>query len=189
MGDWMYRSTFSWPRTNWRWVVSFTLLPLYPPGNNPRYPLDRRLGRPQSRSRRRGEEKILDSTGTSNSDPLVAQPIVSRYTDCAIPVFLHFGVSSENRIAECTLQCRIFAHSAWSVRMQGNSSFTSCERINKIVVLCVSVVRVLVLSMSLSHSSFYDTDPVEGLLCRLQLLIWHYIKKGKAFPVTGCRGP
>jgi hypothetical protein len=33
-----------------RWVVSFTPRPLYSKGKNPRYPLDRRLGGPQSRS-------------------------------------------------------------------------------------------------------------------------------------------
>jgi hypothetical protein len=31
----MYRSTFSWPRPPWRWVVSFTPLPLYPRGKIP----------------------------------------------------------------------------------------------------------------------------------------------------------
>jgi hypothetical protein len=52
-----------------------------PPGKvPPRYPLDRRLGGPQSRSGRRGEEKILDPTGT----PQTPSP-VSRYTDYAIP--------------------------------------------------------------------------------------------------------
>jgi hypothetical protein len=38
-------------------VVSFTPHPLYPQGKSPLYPLDRRLGGPQSRSRRGGEEK------------------------------------------------------------------------------------------------------------------------------------
>jgi hypothetical protein len=38
-------------------VVSFTPRPLYPQGKIPWYPLDRRLGRPQSRSGRGGEEK------------------------------------------------------------------------------------------------------------------------------------
>jgi len=38
--------------TRWRWVVSFTTRPLYP-----QYPLDRRLGGPQSQSGRGGEEK------------------------------------------------------------------------------------------------------------------------------------
>jgi hypothetical protein len=43
--------------TKWRWVVSFTPRPLYPQGKNPWYPLDRRLGGPQNRSGRGGEEK------------------------------------------------------------------------------------------------------------------------------------
>jgi hypothetical protein len=30
-------------------------------------------------------EKILDPTGTQNSDPSVVQPVASRYTHCAIP--------------------------------------------------------------------------------------------------------
>jgi hypothetical protein len=50
--------------TSWRWVVSFMTRPLYPRGKSPRYPLDRRLGGPRSRSGRRGEEEILDPTGT-----------------------------------------------------------------------------------------------------------------------------
>jgi hypothetical protein len=35
--------------TRWRWVVSFTPWPIYPQGKKPWYPLDRRLGGPQSR--------------------------------------------------------------------------------------------------------------------------------------------
>jgi hypothetical protein len=48
----------------WRRVVSFTPRPLYPRGENPRYPLDRRLGGPQGRSGRHGEVKIIVPTGT-----------------------------------------------------------------------------------------------------------------------------
>jgi hypothetical protein len=61
--------------TSWTWVVNFTPRPLYPRGKSPRYPLDRRLGGPQSRSGRSEEENILDPTGT----------VASRYTDYAIP--------------------------------------------------------------------------------------------------------
>jgi hypothetical protein len=43
--------------TRRRWVVSFTPRPLYPQGKSPWYPSDRRLGGPQSRSGRGGEEK------------------------------------------------------------------------------------------------------------------------------------
>jgi len=44
--------------TRWGWVVSVTLRPLCPKGKSSRYPLDRRrLGGPQGRSGRSGEEK------------------------------------------------------------------------------------------------------------------------------------
>jgi hypothetical protein len=62
LGEWMYRSTFS--GTSWRWVVIFTPRPVYPRGKSAWYPLYRRLGGPQSRSGRRGEEKFFDATGT-----------------------------------------------------------------------------------------------------------------------------
>jgi hypothetical protein len=60
--------------TSWRWVVSFTPQPLYPRGRNCRYPLDRRLGGPQNRSRRRGEEKNLVPTGTRAPTPRPSSP-------------------------------------------------------------------------------------------------------------------
>jgi hypothetical protein len=41
----------------WRWTISFTPWPLYPQGKSHWYPLGRRLGVPQSRSGRGGEEK------------------------------------------------------------------------------------------------------------------------------------
>jgi hypothetical protein len=64
--------------TRWRWVVSFTPRPLYPQGKSPRYPLDRRLGGPQSRSGRSGEEK--NSKPLPGLEPPVIQPVVQLYT-------------------------------------------------------------------------------------------------------------
>jgi hypothetical protein len=64
--------------TAWRLVVSFTPRSLYSQGESPWYPFDRRLGGPQSRSGRGGEE--------TNSQPLpglqtpMFQPIAQRYT-------------------------------------------------------------------------------------------------------------
>jgi hypothetical protein len=54
--------------TSWRWV-KFTPRPLYPQGKSPRYPLDRRLGGPQSQSGWFREEKILHPTGTRTPTP------------------------------------------------------------------------------------------------------------------------
>jgi hypothetical protein len=66
-------------------VVSFTPRPLYSQGKSPWCKLDRKLGGPQNRSGRHGEEKSPDPTGDSNSDPSVIQPVASRYTYYAIP--------------------------------------------------------------------------------------------------------
>jgi hypothetical protein len=59
-------------------VVSFTPRPLYPQGKNPWYPLDRRLGRPQSRSERGGEEK--NSQPLPGFKPPIIQPVAQLYT-------------------------------------------------------------------------------------------------------------
>jgi hypothetical protein len=57
--------------TKWKRVVSFTPRPIYPQGKGPWFPLDRRLGGPQSRSGRGGEDKnsspYLDSNSRSSS--------------------------------------------------------------------------------------------------------------------------
>jgi hypothetical protein len=58
--------------TRWRWVVSFTPRPLYPRGKSPWYPLDRRLGGPQSRYGRGGERKI--SSPSRDSKPRSSSP-------------------------------------------------------------------------------------------------------------------
>jgi hypothetical protein len=63
----------------WRWVVSFTSRPLlYSQGNSPWYPLDRKLGGPQNRSGRGGEEK--NSQPLPRLEPQIMQPVAQRYT-------------------------------------------------------------------------------------------------------------
>jgi hypothetical protein len=83
MREWMYRSTFLDLGTSWRWVVSFMPQLLYARGKSPRYPLDRRLGKPHSWSGWRGEENSLPYQDL-NCDLTVVQPVASRYTNCAI---------------------------------------------------------------------------------------------------------
>jgi hypothetical protein len=56
------------------WVVSFMSRPLFPRGKKPQYPLDTRFGGPQSRSGQRGEETILDPTGTRTPTPQSSNP-------------------------------------------------------------------------------------------------------------------
>jgi hypothetical protein len=64
--------------TRWRRVVSFTARHLYPQGKNPWYPLYRRLGGPQSRSVRGGEEK--NSQHLPGLEPPIIQPVAQRST-------------------------------------------------------------------------------------------------------------
>jgi hypothetical protein len=64
--------------TRWRWVVSFTLRPLYPQGKSLWYPLDRMLGGPQNLSEHGGEEK--NSQPLPKIEPPISQPIAQRYT-------------------------------------------------------------------------------------------------------------
>jgi hypothetical protein len=64
----MYKSTISCPR---HYLMSNQLnaSPLSPQEKSPRYPLERKLGRPQSRSARYGEAKIVTTwTRTRSSD-------------------------------------------------------------------------------------------------------------------------
>jgi hypothetical protein len=72
-------------QVRWRWVVSFMPLLLYPWGKSPWYPFDRRLGRPQSWSGWRGEEKILDPTRTRALTPCSQSLYWLRYpSSCAV---------------------------------------------------------------------------------------------------------
>jgi hypothetical protein len=83
MGEWRYGSTIPHLAARWKCVVSFTLRPLCAWGGSPRFPLDRRLGGPESRSGRYGEKKNLSPAGNRIT---AVQPVAHRYTDCAIPI-------------------------------------------------------------------------------------------------------
>jgi hypothetical protein len=62
------------------WVVNATPRPLYPRGKT-RYPLHRRMGKPQGRSGR-----MRNISSPSGFDPWTVQPVASRYTDWAFAV-------------------------------------------------------------------------------------------------------
>jgi len=78
--------------SRWRWVVSFTRLPLYPQGKSPWHPLDKRLDGPQSRSGRGGIEK--NSRPLSEFHPLiiqlVAQSVFENPMSYPLPCFVVF---------------------------------------------------------------------------------------------------
>jgi hypothetical protein len=86
----------------WRWVVSFTPLPLYPRGNSPRYPLHR----PQSLSGRGGKEKSLAPAGNRTR---AVQPF-------AIPTPEYLCTVKErrhHRVSDCRPNPRTFFYSAF----------------------------------------------------------------------------
>jgi hypothetical protein len=85
--------------TSWTWVVSFTPLPLYPPGKVLPVPIgDEDVWAPKP------VWKIWRSENSwpyrdSNVDPLAAQFVASRYTDCAtaaVNEFQSFQYSNAN---------------------------------------------------------------------------------------------
>ena len=69
------------------WVVNATPRRLYPPGMI-RYPLYRRLGGPQGRSGR-----VRKTSPPPGFDPQTVQPVVSRYTGCAIPAHNYITIA------------------------------------------------------------------------------------------------
>jgi len=72
---WTFRkSIFTAPlirnlRTKWRWVVNYTLRPVYPLVKSNRYPWNRRPGGSQSRYGRWRRDKSLTLTGIWTQDP------------------------------------------------------------------------------------------------------------------------
>jgi hypothetical protein len=86
MGEWMYGSTFSWPRHYLQVSGQLHGPAVLPPRKDPppQYPSDR-LGGHQSPSGRQWRRENSWSYQNSNSDPSVVLPIACRYTDYAIP--------------------------------------------------------------------------------------------------------
>jgi hypothetical protein len=72
--------------------------PLFSQGKIPRYPFDRRLGAPQSRSGRGGEEKNSLPRQESNPRTPIVQPVAQRYADWAITALTYYVYRQYNII-------------------------------------------------------------------------------------------
>jgi hypothetical protein len=70
-----------------------------PPGKDPWYPLDRRLGDPRAVLDAVVKRKIPSSRPESNPRTPIVQPVAQRYTNWAIPAILY----SETRLKSLTL--------------------------------------------------------------------------------------
>jgi hypothetical protein len=89
MREWRYRSTFLDLGTSWRSVATFTLLPIYPQGNRPRYPLNKSLGGHQT-----GLDAVekIKQLAPAGDQIRAVQPVALRYIGRAIPtpyIFIH----------------------------------------------------------------------------------------------------
>jgi hypothetical protein len=74
-------------------VIGFTPRPLYPWGKRPQYPLDRRLGGPQSRFARYGEGKNLASI--RNQKPAVQYVMLK----LVVRIVMYRGVTIDGVLA------------------------------------------------------------------------------------------
>jgi hypothetical protein len=120
--------------TKWKWVVSFTPRPFYPQGKSPKYALDRRLGGPQRRSGRGGEEK--NSQPLPGLVPPIIQPVAQRYTiDNFLPSFLNIH---SNIILPCT-----HTSSEWSLSFklsENNSIMRATFPIKLILWILMNII-------------------------------------------------
>jgi hypothetical protein len=104
MGEWRYSSTILDLGTIWRRVVSFTSRPLYPRGKNLWYPLNRRLGEPQSRYGRCEEEQNLVTCISVTRDGFIGLFDTARdYTLQFTITHTHTLVSSHVFISRCSV--------------------------------------------------------------------------------------
>jgi hypothetical protein len=71
---------------------------LHPRGNSPWYQLDSRLGGPQSRPMRHGEEKVLDPAGTRTQTPRSSSPYRLRYRKSKYEKFKQVAVEVHLRL-------------------------------------------------------------------------------------------
>jgi hypothetical protein len=88
MGEWMYRSTFSWPRHYQEVSGQLHAPAALPPGKEPPLSIGQKAGwAPEpvwTTWRRENSWPYRDS----NSDHSEVQPVASRYTDYAIPALI-----------------------------------------------------------------------------------------------------
>jgi hypothetical protein len=129
----LYRSTFSWPRHYLMVNGQLHTPAALPTELNPRYPLNKKLGGLQSPYGRRGEEKILDPTGTWNSDHSVIQPVTSRYTDYVIPAPYSENRRKRNLWTNCMVH--IVTTIIWRAKSCAFSRFISFDRLLSWVLL------------------------------------------------------
>jgi hypothetical protein len=85
MWEWMYRSTFSWPRHYLEVSGQLHATAALPPGKEPLVPIVYEVGWTSEPVWKIWRRENYCPYRDSNSDPSVVQPVASRYTDYVIP--------------------------------------------------------------------------------------------------------
>jgi hypothetical protein len=84
-GEWMYRSTFSWPRQKLEVSGQLHAPAALTPGKEPPVPIEQEVRWTSEPVWTIWRSENSWSHRDSNSDSSVVQPVVSRYTDYVIP--------------------------------------------------------------------------------------------------------
>jgi hypothetical protein len=121
--------------TRWRGVVRFTPRPLYLQEKSPWYPLDRRLGGPQSRSEYGGEEKNSQPLpGLEPPDHPARSPAPCHWVILAPPVSIK-GYKIRLTLSENA--CYYSVQNLWSyLLLSKNLNIKICISVILTVVLC-----------------------------------------------------
>jgi hypothetical protein len=157
--------------TGWMWVVSFMPWPLYAYGKSPRYPLDRRLGGPQSWSGRHGEVKILASPGLELGflRPPARSQSLYRLSYPSSPYFRGKGSENESYTELNWLRVSIqlpitvaTLSKAWNVFPRSNTGIVDSNP-TKSTDVCLPLVCVCVV-LCVGSGLATGWSPVQGVL-------------------------
>jgi hypothetical protein len=161
MGEWRYSSIILDLGTRWRWSAScpsrFT-----PWGNSPRYPLDRRLGGPQSWSGRCGEKSLAPARNRTRA----VQHVLCRYSGSwsKLTVPLKIRVHNISVSVSDTTKLHLF-HPAYRYIAEGFRSGNSWHQTSETSILqffrvvqfpyCTSLYRGIAMILSNTFDSFH----------------------------------
>jgi hypothetical protein len=186
MAEWRYSSTILNLSARWRWVVSFTFLPLYLWGNSFWYPFNRSLVGPQRLSGRyREEEKPYPNRESKLGRPAVSTPteISKLLLDCKNTK--RKKIQKTKRIGFEAVYTTISSENKRDRHNRVNICLFCCWRLGYMFrpFAWVNLRRTWIFGVRFWVASFIQYEFTLCLYCYTILII----KKGKAIPVPGHR--
>ena len=149
--EWWYRATHFNFGTRWT-------RPLYPWGNNIRYPLNSRLGEPRRQSRRFGEGKSLASARNRTTIPRFSSPYSSHYIKNAIQT-IHNGQFHCYQSTQCWFWPYISTFTLFMVLRPPLDRFTGGLR-----VLFLGCTKRLE-NLNVIHNNYFQKVGIFGVSC------------------------